>query len=441
MSTSTSMSLLASKTTLVRVIGHWVPSHCTQARASLRSLLGLQNVGGRDTNDNGENKKSQSGYHVIVETPAGAIVAQFHVDADATLRDVKTKIAEMAPKFAISEQQLLVVGHIDQGILTRPGIGSFKNAVERVLRGTALKLEMAKSVNPKNIVVRNTNDSLTSELIAPPIPQSNCVNLKLPAKASEQEISSEIGANIDANANTDSADTSSNAISENISESGGDGAGDKSAVQTSLQLGDEVTLCLTLRTARWSKSRSQPYLEFSQNDQRVKRPGSRSNYPCAVGSIRLTEPGHFFTVRVVELPKSANALTIGIGPEQGSYRLHGGRGIGAEPGTIGAWVRGVGARIRNDNPAKCVRVLGREVEGPELKVWKPGDRLTFSLEKCAHEKGSNPDLQLAFALNDKVYYTVRIPKEVQPPFVPLCTLPNDCMLEMLQGVGDVLDEP
>ena len=174
----------------------------------------------------------------------------------------------------------------------------------------------------------------------------------------------------------------------------------------------EICLWVAVQTVRWSRSRSNQTLVFSENNQRIKRMGNLDNFPCGVGTIRLTKPGHCFTVRVCELPRSPNCLSIGIGCENGKYRVTGGLGIGREQETIGLWFQTVGGWTRTVSKPR-VRVLGLPAKGPELKVCDPGDQFTFTLGSGS--KG----LTLTFALNSSEFYQIEIPPTILPPFVPL----------------------
>ena len=71
---------------LVRVLGHWLPSHCSDAKFRLAALLSIRRQ---------QEQAVQVGLRVRVETAAGIIVGRFSVGKTATVLDVKMKLANM----------------------------------------------------------------------------------------------------------------------------------------------------------------------------------------------------------------------------------------------------------------------------------------------------------------------------------------------------------
>ena len=89
----------------------------------LRLMLGL-------SASNSSPHSAASGFGIRVETPAGLIVAQLHVNDATTVRDVKVQVAKVAPRFPVSSQQLLVSGCEGHGVLQDDSV--LKEAVEHM---------------------------------------------------------------------------------------------------------------------------------------------------------------------------------------------------------------------------------------------------------------------------------------------------------------------
>lgn len=186
-----------------------------------------------------------------------------------------------------------------------------------------------------------------------------------------------------------------------------------------------IALVVGLQLYRWSREKSNPHLVFLDDDRAIKRPGSRSSYPCGRADRLLHRHGDSFSVCIRELPPVNNALTIGILSHGADFRNASSSGVGGTKETMGIHIDNVKTRITGNKPIdRCVKVANRFV-GPEAEMFKPGDRLTFTIrEEPSH-------WTLAITLNDQAFHTEPIPNYFQLPFQPLCTLPDDCVLALL----------
>ena len=210
--------------------------------------------------------------------------------------------------------------------------------------------------------------------------------------------------------------------------SGGDGGGGGET---------RIALVVALHLQKWSTAKSNKTLEFSKGDRAIKRPGNLSSYPCGRTENLLRRCGDGFHVRIAELPPVCNALTIGI---LSSRRGHGEvmhpfpnescEGVGSDRHSMGVSITNVFDRLvtRAGKKKKCIRVAGHYI-GPPFEMFKRGDCLRFTVVR--EESSHGPRLMLEITLNGLELFTAPIPESFVLPFQPLCTLPNDCVLELV----------
>ena len=193
-----------------------------------------------------------------------------------------------------------------------------------------------------------------------------------------------------------------------------------------------LTLIVLASLVRWSKSRSNPTLVFSDDDRGITRPGSQSSYPCGRSERELQGPGDGFGVWIKNLEIVANGLTIGIKSHGSDFRNASSNGVGACRDTMGVHIVNVKANSTKP-PQKCIRVCGGNLTGPELPLFKTGDRLKFVVREAEPSAKTNKtSLVLDFYLNGKVFHTAHIPNYFRLPCEPLCTLPDNCTLILEQ---------
>ena len=350
------------KDLLKQVLGKWLPSHCHKAKMQLRAMLGLHatttgtgpdnaGAGGGTSNVQGMvrgnvSSAAESGFRVKVETAAGVIVAQFHVDEAATVHDVKLKVNNVAKQFPVADQQFLVSGYERHGVL-KDDASVLKNVLDRIF-------------------------------------------------------------------------SAESTIDEGI----GDGSQDSSARAT-LNQGDEVCLCLVLSNVRWSKSRSSTGLNFGDDGKSVQRQRFRDEV-FAVGSLCLTECGHFFTVQIAE--QTTRYISIGIACEtqvpHSWARIPNWNLTFLDINTLSIW----------SCPGRRwgVRALGTEMVPQQEASFKVGDKITVALGQ--RDDGS---LAVIFSVNGTTISNIRVTIR-KPPFIPLCKLTDSCRLVMVGGCGQPL---
>ena len=390
------MPIAVAKEVLVRVVGHWVPSHCSTARQKLLSMLGLLLQSSNNGDASQGNRTKDAGkcctVRVRVETASGLVVAQFTTDTTATVRDVKVQVEKQAPQYPVSDQQLLVSGHERHGVLQDAGM--FCDVVEVILK---LKQHQEE------------NDVMVDE---EPLPNSEaCEALEAAEAEPPRSMKAELGAT--PNKSTKSKDKAD--------DDDGDAKTQRprqTTVDATIRQLGEICLCLTVAAARWSPSLSHSNCTLSHERRRIAYVARWTPWPRGVGTIRLTRPGHFYTVRVVELPKMPNRVVFGLACDDGclpEYKPPFAIFCGGLPGL----------QVRAGN--KIVRV------GRVMKAWRPGDTVRVTL-------GSDKDgsLTVAYSINgDRVHEMVApTGKSTSPPFVPFCTFPPACVLDMEDGFGD-----
>ena len=193
-----------------------------------------------------------------------------------------------------------------------------------------------------------------------------------------------------------------------------------------------LTLIVLVHQVRWSRINSNQILVFSDNDRGITRPGNRSSYPCGRSEKPLRGPGDSFTVLIKKLVVVANGLTIGIESASGGPLVkQGSGGVGHNRNSMGISIRNIQA-VAGKEPRECIRVAGT-LCGPKMYLFQSGDRLKFALreQKGVHD-GEQDVLALDFYLNGEVFFTAPIPTWFMLPFIPLCTLPDDCTLILEQ---------
>ena len=364
------------------VLGQWLPSHCSSANFKLRGLLGLDDTGsptvvecGAAAEQGREGSGAKSGFRVKVETAAGHVVARLQVDESATVRDVKMEVAKVVKQIPVGYQQFLVPGYERYGVLKDDSV--LKTVVENILTTTKVTDD-----NDGRQLVDNDNNKDT---------------------------------------NVSAGSGSSSSVSESVQ--GG---------ATTSNLGGEICLCLVVSTLRWSKLRSGKYLQISDDGRSITLPVAQELVSYGIATIRLTEPGHFFTVRADEVPTRLYT-TIGIACERqipqtwdAFYRW---RSLDNRTMCMSSRT----SRVKDSGGACCVRILGNEPFAPlEEPGWQVGDEITVSL-------GHRDDHALAvvFSINGTEVYNFRT-GPAKPPFIPLCALPHHSCLVLVGGSGQPL---
>ena len=333
---------------------------------------------------------------VLVETFAGARVAAFDGYPDMTVRDVCCLVEEQHPEFRSGDQHLFTPGS------------------ELPLPGT---LELGAILQQLQLQRQQQNHGDAAR------------SLK---GVADQRVATTTG-----------------------------GDGDTSTSRTAATT---VTLVVALQAQKWSRATSNTFLEFLKSDRAIKRPGSASSYPCGRTNDLLQRPGSSFCVRITELPPKHNALTIGILTmgldKQFGFANQSSGGVGSNNYSMGIHVNSVHTRLvgsaKND-PKQCVKVCGKFV-GPKFAMFQEGDCLRFTVIRRGNnsrsgvgggggggrsadfmataqteeeEEEEEAQLLLEIKLNNEPFYTVPMPPQFTFPFQPLCTLPDDCVLELV----------
>eukprot|EP00750_Incisomonas_marina_P006125 INCI14333.1.p1 GENE.INCI14333.1~~INCI14333.1.p1 ORF type:complete len:311 (-),score=36.51 INCI14333.1:383-1315(-) len=209
-------------------------------------------------------------------------------------------------------------------------------------------------------------------------------------------------------------------------------ASELSANATLQQCGvvDGATLVLVLRlNLEWDPQKSNSYLEFSDDNRTVTRPGSVSSYPCARTKFVLQGPGESFCVRIKALPPENNGFTIGVLRASGEMKNARSTGVGCCADTMGVYIANVRARFATPQTRRqCIR-YNYEFTGPWLLMFKESDTLRFRLHR--NKADDNSSLCLDFIFNDKHVHRAPLPAHFDLPLQPLCTLPDNCCLELI----------
>ena len=166
---------------------------------------------------------------------------------------------------------------------------------------------------------------------------------------------------------------------------------------------------------------------YSENLRQVTRPGKVSSYPCARTKFKLEHEGDSFCVRLKALPAKPNGLTVGVLNDIGHFRNEESNGVGGCQDTMGVCIANVLIRLFQPKQKKqCIRCCA-EYKGPELKMFKKGDTLRFQLGRFPN----STIYFLDFIFNGKHEHREPLPKYFELPLQPLCTLPDDCILELI----------
>ena len=212
----------------------------------------------------------------------------------------------------------------------------------------------------------------------------------------------------------------------------------QSKAQFSHEHPDQICLCVTLRTATWSRSCSHPGCEMHENDRNASRSSRGGGLQCAVGAILLTQPGHSFTIRVIEPPRTCSYLFVGV--QSASRVLHKWRGNrrtqAVKPALCAAYKRNTVRMHVLDDPVGDPYGQGC-VPAVETGTWKRNDQITVRLES-----GYNGELGLIFEHNATPFHALGIAKhnpEATLPFVPYCILGYRCSLGMVSCDGDAVE--
>ena len=314
------MALVVAKDVLMPVLCSWIPSHCHSARFKLQTMLGLPGTVDTDTASpcGHEGKTTVAGFRVKVETVAGAIVAQLRVDQTATVRDVKTKVAQVAPQFPVTAQRFFVSGCEKHGVLPDEvdSVG-LKVVVEHILTAQS-------KLRPRQ---RQQADD-----------------------GSKAKVSSTANPNAKHDAS----------VTEKVF----------------LKGGDEICLCLVVDIARWSKTRSSHALQISLDGRQISLPESLPDgVHFAVGAILLNEPGDFFTVQVQDTGTVGSAhvgyMSVGIACASIStddWTSFDWSSLGSN--TVSMW---------STHDRQGIQVFGNEPCNAQRRPWRSGDRVTLSL--------------------------------------------------------------
>ena len=384
--------MATSKTNFGHFLSHWMPAHCARAKRKLQLMLGLDQFGIIPSSC--DSRALDCTFRARVETAAGVMVAQFSFDESTTVMQVKAKVAQIAPQFPACFQQFLFSGHENYDLLKDED--RLKQAIEKIISSSSQPTGGAKL----NQATAGSDAGSRNEKVK--------------------------------NQNAVSSDTTS--TSTNKSKSCNSAA--------KLQQGSEICLCLTVRTPRWSRSRSHCDLELSNNDRRIKQRGLLSLWPGAVGAFRLTHPGHFFTIQIREVPKYATHLLIGVASER-VLSMRQGVGMKGDVFSTPATSHRVGVQleVRMSNNLTSIRSVGRNKASDPYRevvgIWEPGDTVTLRLESS-----DQTSRRLMFAINDKLIKRVVIARDNASDegaaFVPYCSLPAESVVEMVAGDGEPL---
>ena len=379
---------------LKRIFCYWIPSHCATANLKLRLLLGL--IHHPRDKEGCPHKQQPPEFRVRVETAAGVIAAQFKVDdiRTTTLKDVKLKVTEhLGPQFPPSSQKLRLSG------------------LERHSLCTYDEIDLEEVVQSTLWVEQKDTESATRAAVCQAVTANNST------KTNEQDSTAMV--------------SSSSAAS--IS----------STLRETLKRGGDICLCMTVASpVKWSKLKSHPDIDFTAYDRIIETWGCR---PPGIGTVRLTQPGHYFTVNCVSIG-STGSLWVGViscaniprkWPECGIYLPEPGNGI------VAAWRQGddqFGIRVEVE-VQKMHAETTSTVEG-----WKEGDNVTVTLVtgQGQSEKEKAPSQmarpRLAFALNGTQFAETDVPPTMPLPWLPLCRLTTGTILEMVGGAGEPMVE-
>ena len=191
-----------------------------------------------------------------------------------------------------------------------------------------------------------------------------------------------------------------------------------------------LTLFVAVSTSRWSKTKSNLSMAFSDDDRSITRPGSKSTFPAGRSEKELTGAGDSFSVLVTKLVIHANALSIGIIAKGGTEKRSVAGGIGGEPKTIGINITNVQYQSKRP-PQQIVQVGGVRV-GPARGILQEGDSVRFAIRESNPEVAVEADTKLGvdIFINHKLFCSVPIPNSFCLPFQPACTLCNDATLTL-----------
>lgn len=168
---------------------------------------------------------------------------------------------------------------------------------------------------------------------------------------------------------------------------------------------------------------------FAKNRQ-VTRPGNVSNYPCARTKFKLEHDGDSFCVRLKSLPSKHNGLTVGVLNDIGYFGNEGSAGVGGCRDTMGVYIANVHVRlIKPEEKQQCIRCR-LEYKGPKLEMFNEGDTLRFQLGRFPNPTACSVYF-LDFIFNGKQQHRERLSNDFELPLQPLCTLPDDCILELI----------
>ena len=378
------------ETGVKRVLGQWLPLHCSGAKVIFAELLGFT-VKQTTTEDHkvGPHTTTLHQLRVRVETVAGVIVARLQVSDSATVRHVKEEVEKLAPQFPAAWQRLLVWGYERHGELWDENL--LKHAVHNV-----------KATETTRRCREPSRRELEATASAEPSAQGKAISQVPPCDVGRlQNLFGGREAAVEKAATVKSVAAEAETIGNSQ---------------------DELCLCVCLGTTKWRTPEVWQDLIASHNNRRISRPHDQGGYKFAFGSIRLDQPGHYFSVKIKELRPMSSCLAFSIAPKN--------------------WEPGLSALMSilcNEfgGMPTCIGVLNRRprIDLPTVRAWQVGDEMALSL--VSDETGS---LLLAFAMNGETIYTVSIPDEFPPPYVPLCTLPHGCCLEMVGGLGVPLAE-
>ena len=369
-SSSPNRSTIAAKHVLARVLGQWMPFHCLKAKRALLAMLGFLQHAGTTKDPSRISKELLNAVRVRVESAAGLIVARLTVDEKTTVGEVKKRVASLAPQFPASRQQYLVSGCESCGTLAD---------------GSVLKDAVA------TVIVLTTKGRPGDEQAA-----------AAAASAGEAMLSTrQLG---------------------------------RQQQQLQQHQGDEICLLLAVvAIARWSKPRSHHHLEISDNGQRIRTSNRRWIKNEAVGNIRLTQPGHFYTVKIysrssvgTRSPRLAVSIICENAVPQswlGFYNY-----VALRAAAVSIW-------CDCDQDEQGVSV-GHTDTMLFIDRWKEDDEITVRLGKSKDGSGL---LTVAFEVNSECVHEVQDSKH-QPPFLAVCELPKDYCLDIVEGVGEPLEE-
>ena len=166
-------------------------------------------------------------------------------------------------------------------------------------------------------------------------------------------------------------------------------------------------------------------------DSRRIVPHSNNGRPFGVGAIRLSQPGHYFTVKFNDLLSSVDRVSIGVIcenciPHDWGKATKPVNKVAVDQGMITAW--------SHRGQQMGVRVCGNRTPLSGLTPWKAGDEVTVTLGT------KNEGLAVGFARNGKHFTEIVVPDGFTLPCLPVCRISTFCELDMIGGVGQNLEE-